>query len=228
MSGYDSNDSLSEELDLKGKYYESKLKSFEGIRFGAFKELLKDTLYLNAVEAIRNQGAEIIEIKEVEVKLNGFMALLNIDIRNDLPTYLKNNASDKIGLTSVQDVIDFNKKDSVKTMPYGQALFYGIVNDATSDEDFIKVKDSLLIKGKKFFDVHIDKHNLDGILSINNYHAGKAAVAIYPAITVPMGYTDEGEPEGLTFITSKTDKDLLEWATIYENASKMRIVPKNY
>ncbi|PHR72177.1 MAG: amidase [Lutibacter sp.] len=232
MSGYDSSDALSIEFKRSFKNYydnlDTSLKSFDGIRFGVFKELLKDTLYLNAVESIKNQGAEIIEIKEIEVKLNGFMALLNIDMRNDLPKYLKNNASDKIGLTSVQDVIDFNKKDSVKTMPYGQALFYGIMNDETKEDEFVKIKDSLHIKGKKFFDIHINKHNLDGILSINNYHAGEAAVAIYPAITVPMGYTEEGQPKGLTFITSKTEKDLLEWAAIYENASKMRIVPKNY
>jgi amidase len=43
-----------------------------------------------------------------------------------------------------------------------------------------------------------------------------------------MGYTADGKPEGLTFITSKTEKELLEWAMIYEQASKMRVVPKNY
>mgnify|MGYP001953159742 CR=1 FL=1 len=48
----------------------------------------------------------------------------------------------------------------------------------------------------------MDTHNLDGFLSINNYHAAFAAVAEYPALTVPMGYTEEGEPKGLTFNAS--------------------------
>lgn len=228
MSGYDSFDRLSKEVDLKGNYFDMSLNSFEGIRFGVFKEFLKDTLYLKAVESIKNSGAEIVEIEEIEAKLNGFITLLNIDMRNDLPNYLKNNTSDKISLSSVQDVIDFNKKDSVRTMPYGQALFYGIVGDKTSEKQFEKIKDSLHINGKKFFDVHINKHNLDGILSINNYNAAEAAIAIYPAITVPMGYTEQGKPKGLTFITHKTEKDLLEWAMMYEKISKMRVLPQDY
>ena len=72
-------------------------------------------------------------------------------------------------------------------------------------------------------------HKLDGFLSINNYHAGFAAVAEYPAITVPMGYTSEGVPKGLTFIGKRLkEKQLLEWAYAYEQASKARVVPQNY
>ena len=46
-------------------------------------------------------------------------------------------------------------------------------------------------------------NQLNGILSINNYHAGFAAVAEYPAVTVPMGYSDNGAPKGLTFIATR-------------------------
>jgi amidase len=227
MLGLDKEDALSFVSKIDVNTYK-RFDEIGTVRFGVFKELLKDTLYLNAVENIKELGAEIVEIDAIETSLKGFLTLLNIEMRNDLPTYLKNNGSDKISLSSVQDVIDFNKKDSVATMPYGQALFYGIVGDPTSKAAFEKIKDSLHINGKKFFDVHMDTHNLDGILSINNYHAAEAAVAIYPAITVPMGYTIEGKPEGLTFITSKTEKELLEWAMIYEQASKMRAAPRNY
>jgi amidase len=73
------------------------------------------------------------------------------------------------------------------------------------------------------------EYNLDGYLSINNYHAGQAAVAEYPAITVPMGYTEEGVPKGLTFIGKRLqEKLLLEWAYVYEQASKMRVSPECY
>ena len=60
-------------------------------------------------------------------------------------------------------------------------------------------------------------------------HAGEAAVAEYPALTVPMGYTNEGEPKGLTFISiPNSEAELLQWAYAYEQASKMRVSPKNY
>ena len=70
---------------------------------------------------------------------------------------------------------------------------------------------------------------LDGFLSINNYHAGFAAVAEYPALTVPMGYQDNGKPMGLTFISCRLrERQLLEWAYVYEQVSKARVAPKDY
>ena len=73
-------------------------------------------------------------------------------------------------------------------------------------------------------------NTLDAILSINNYHAGFAAVAEYPAITIPMGYSsDKNAPKGLTFIGKRlNEKFLLQWAYAYEQASKLRKIPKNY
>ena len=44
-----------------------------------------------------------------------------------------------------------------------------------------------------------------------------------------MGYTEEGKPKGLTFIAERLrEKQLLEWAFAFEQASKLRIPPKNY
>jgi amidase len=75
----------------------------------------------------------------------------------------------------------------------------------------------------------MEKFQLDGVLSINNYHAGFAAVAEYPALTISMGYTKASVPEGLTFIAKPLqEKFLLQWAYVYEQASKMRKFPKNY
>jgi amidase len=44
-----------------------------------------------------------------------------------------------------------------------------------------------------------------------------------------MGYTSEGVPKGLTFIAKPlTEYSLLQWAYVYEQASRMRVLPKNY
>ena len=54
-------------------------------------------------------------------------------------------------------------------------------------------------------------------------------MAEYPALTVPMGYTEDGVPEGLTFISKPlSEKQLLDWAFIYEQVSKKRKAPVNY
>lgn len=233
MFGFDNADNASVEYDREGNYYGNLMKTepnvLTGKRFGALKELLKDTLYANAIGVLKNQGAVIIEIDEYEFKRNGFRTLLNIDMRNDLPIYLKNHASKNVTATSVQDVITFNKKDSMNTMPYGQKLFYGIIDDKTTEMEFEQIKDSLHINGKMFFDLPMKEHNLDAVLSINNYHAGNAAVAKYPALTVPMGYTNEDAPKGLTFISKPwSENRLLDWAYAYEQASKERKLPENY
>ncbi len=205
------------ENDLKGK------------RFGAAKRLMEDTLYVNAIKVLKEQGAEVVEIEETEIGLPNFLRLLNLDMKKDLPQYLSKHKNDLVKVKSVADVIEFNKKDSLKMMPYGQKLFNGIMADEGTDDFLLKIKDTLHNNGKKYFDLPMDANQLDGFLSINNYHAGFAAVAEYPAITVPMGYAENGAPKGLTFIGRRLqEKFLLQWAFAYEQASKMRVAPKNY
>ncbi|MGB6267874.1 MAG: amidase, partial [Olleya sp.] len=136
-------------------------------------------------------------------------------------------ADPTLNLKSVDDVIVFNQKDSANVMPYGQKLFRGIVADSATEEEFNNIKKTLKNNGSLYFDIVMKRHNLDAFLSINNYHAGFAAVAENPALTVPMGYTNEGVPKGLTFI-GKSEKWLLDYAFLYEQASKKREAPKNY
>ena len=150
-------------------------------------------------------------------------------MKKDLPKYLSGYADATIQIKSVQDVIEFNIKDSLNTMPYGQNLFKGIMADTSTEEEFKALKDSLKTTGRLYFDIPMKAHQLDAILSINNYHAGFAAVAEYPALTLPMGYDENGTPKGLTFIGKPfQEKQLLLWAYGYEQASKKRIAPINY
>ena len=233
LYGYDESDSKSKSLKYPGSYFYEHIKrgdvSIKGKRFGAFTRLMQDTLYVQAIEVLKAQGAEVVEIPEEEIGLPKFINLLNLDMQKDLPDYFAMHGNKSLAFKSVQDVIDFNKKDSTNAMPYGQKLFYGIVNDSASAEEFTAMKKTLHENGQNYFNVPMKKHNLDGFLSINNYHAAYAAVAEYPALTVPMGYTEKGEPKGLTFISIPfSEKQLLAWAYVYEQASKKRKAPKNY
>ena len=229
--GFDATDSKSIKTDDFIQVFTNMLSSasLEGKRFGAPKRLLEDTLYVKAISDLKSKGAIVIEIEEEEVDLPDFLRLLNLDMKVDLPAYLSKYAGKDVAVSSVQDVIEFNLKDSILTMPYGQKLFEGIVADKATATEFQKIKNTLKTNGKRFFDAPFKTHNLDGFLSINNYHAGFAAVAEYPAITVPMGYTGTGVPKGLTFISKPLfEAKLLQWAYVYEQASKRRIAPKDY
>ncbi|GAA4281550.1 amidase family protein [Gaetbulibacter aestuarii] len=230
MLGYDPQDSKSMRPDNETPFYKGlSMDALKGKRFGALKSLMEDSLYVAAVTDLKAQGAAVVEIEGADIKLPNFLRLLNLDMQKDLPAYFSKFGGKDLTVSDMQDVIDFNKKDSLNTIPYGQALFLGAVADHATPEEFQTIKDSLKINGRLFFDVPMKANNLDGILSINNYHAGFAAVAEYPAITVPMGYNDTGAPEGLTFISKpRSEKQLLDWAYAYEQASKNRISPKNY
>ena len=231
MLGYDESDSKSIQIDNKAIGYKESLgiNSLNGKRFGAFKRLMEYTLYVNAFAVLKQQGAEIIEIDEEKLDLPNFRRLLNLDMKKDLPEYITHFADKSVRIKTVEDVIAFNNQDSLKRAPYGQRLFKGIVADESTDEEFSAIKDTLKTNGRLFFNMPIETFNLDGFLSINNYHGGFAAVAEYPALTVPMGYTKNGVPEGLTFISKPlSEKLLLDWAYTYEQASKSRKTPKNY
>ena len=228
MSGYDKEDaaSVNTESEPMAGLTNASLK---GKRFGAFKGLMEDSLYVEALSKLKMEGAEIIEIEQQQIDLPGFLRLLNLDMKKDLPEYLQKYANAAVTVKSVEEVMEFNSIDSLKRAPYGQALFKGIVADKGSLVDLERIKDTLSNNGKLFFEGLMKINNLDGILSINNFHAGYAAVAKYPAMTVPMGYQKDGKPRGLTFIAKPfQEKALLQWAFEYEKISNKRIAPKNY
>jgi len=227
MRGFDQTDAASKELAVD--YFKNGFKQkLKGRRLGVIKSLLTDSIYSATVGKLRRAGAELIEITPPEVALNGFLTLLNIDMKNDLPKYLAADADKQIAVTSVKDVIAFNLKDSLLRAPYGQQLFEGIVEDTTTLAKLEIIKTNLTNSGRKYFQA-LKNDNLEAILSINNYHSGFAAVANHPTLTVPMGYKNSGEPISLTFIgTPLSERILLEIGYAFEQLTKVRKMPKNY
>ena len=232
MTGKDDADGTSVAVD--GDYLKavSDKATLQGKRFGAMTTLMEeDSIYKGAIETMRKAGAEVVTFAPQEVNMDGFLSILNIDMRNDLPKYIqsqvKNREAIKIG--SIADAVAFNASDSVTRIPYGQSLFEGILVDSTTAEGLEKIKSNLEKNGRTFFDTAMNKHNLDAVLSINNYHAGYAAVAKYPALTVPMGYTKNGEPISLTFIAKPFQEEkLLQYGKAFEAATQVRKLPSAY
>lgn len=228
LVGFDAADSKSIEAGSSIiNYDELKNISVEGKRLGVIKSLMKDSLYLRAVKDLKAIGFEVVEIEMENVELPDFIRLLNLDMQKDLPEYFNTYADASLGFKNVDDIIDFNKKDSLNIMPYGQKLFEGVVADKASVNELESIKEKLKTNGKLFFDKPMEASNLDAILSINNYHAAHAAVAEYPALTVPMGYEENGAPKGITFIGKPlTENQLLQIGFAFENKTKYRQLPK--
>jgi amidase len=227
MSGYDKNDFASKKI-AQDYFQNGFSKNLKDRRLGVLKPLLTDSIYAVTVAKLKKEGVEIIEITPSEISLDGFITLLNIDMKQDLPKYLSNFAANNITVKSVKEVVLFNLKDTVLRAPYGQQLFDGIVKDKTSLTELEAIKNKLSTASKKYLQ-SLKAENLDAILSINNYHSGFAAVAKYPTLTVPMGYKKSGEPVSLTFIgTPFSERKLLEIGHAFEQLTKVRKMPKNY
>jgi len=234
MTGLDEDDAAAVNLKAASTDYVNGLKDVEASAYLSEKRLgyytnYDDTLYLKAVEALRKAGATLIPIERPEVDLPQFTRVLNLDMQKDLPAYIANYGSKNLAVKDLEDITGFNKKDSLVRMPYGQKLLYGVLADSASAEEFTAIKDTLERNGRRFFDEPMKAHDLDAVLSINNYMAGYAAVAKYPAITVPMGYQEDNRPMGLTFIApALSEAQLLELAYAYEQISKMRKTPVDF
>jgi len=235
LFGYDAEDSASVERAQEVGFYTHALEeetSLEGKRFGVFKALVaEDSIYSATVAKLEALGATIVAFDPPEVEMSGFLSILNIDMKNDLPEYLRTQVNNKetVTIRSIADAVTFNKQDSLVRVPYGQALFEGILVDTTTAEGLTEIKNRLQKNGRYFFDVALNEHQLDAILSINNYHAGFAAVAKYPALTVPMGYKASGEPISLTFIAKQFEESkLLQLGNAYENYNPIRKLPQDY
>ena len=214
---------------MEQDYFQNGFNSnFKGIKLGVLKPLLSDSIYQTTIGKLKKAGVVIVEIIPLEISFDGFITLLNIDMKYDLPSYLSKNAAKNISITSVADIVLFNSQDSILRAPYGQQLFDGILADNTTLGELELIKSKLRREGEKYLQVLKDE-KLDAILSINNYHSGIAAVAKHPTLTVPMGYRESGEPASLTFIGAPfSERKLLEIGYGFEQLTKARKLPKNY
>ena len=71
--------------------------------------------------------------------------------------------------------------------------------------------------------------NLHVLLGVNNHQAGIAALANYPALTIPMGYEKNGRPIGLTLIAPPFQEQLLiDIGVQFEKFIQARRMPSKY
>ena len=228
INEFDGNDSYSKEnVDIQIKDVLNFNPSVQKVGYYSnFYE--NDVIYKNAIDFLIERDIEMIEISAPKVDLSGFVKILDEDMRIDLKKYFSKYGNTNLNVSDIKSIIDYNNLDSIERSPYGQAIFKKIIRDTMSKKDFLKLKSRLMEEGNKFYNIPIDKHKLDAVLSVNNYHAGYAAVAHNPALTVPMGLRQNNEPAGLTFIgKSNSEQILYELGYYFELNFSGRVPPEN-
>lgn len=251
LAGVDPADSYT--LASKGKAQEYikalDANGLQGKRIGVEKSFLKgnedvvNTLKA-ALEVLKSKGATIIEIDLLsDLKDAGpaeFMVLV-YEFKDGLNQYLsKANAKVK----TLQDVINFNKQNAAKAMPYfkQETLELAQQKGDLNSKEYLDAVHKSTTTARGAIDKALKQYKLDAITGVTNgpaccidlingdYDTGfsfssPAAMAGYPHITVPMGQV-HGLPVGLSFVgTAYTEADLIKLAYAYEQASKKRTAP---
>ena len=230
MSGEDNNDPATKNNPKNIKYLEDlKSGTLQGLRFGAIKSFLGDSIYKQSINTIIKLGGIVVEYDPEPMNFDGFGTILSADMKVDLPNYLNKYASNELTIRSIADIIAYNKNDSILKIPYGQGRFEQMLAENITETELLQIKAKIKKEGVNFFEKPMVKYQLDAILSINNNNASHAAAANYPCLTIPMGYKTTGEPWGLTFIARPYQEDtLLKMGFAFEKATKIRKLPQDY
>ena len=253
LVGVDSADEKT--LASQGKFYRDytqflKEDGLKGKRIGLYKGPLGinykvDTLVYKAVDFLKSQGAEIIEIDEISSGNVGDYSfeIMLYEYKDGLNKYFQSLGPDA-PIKSVEELIAFNQSDSIELKYFNQRYLDMAQEkgDLTSEEYQEALAKMMKGSREEGIDRVMNEHGLDAIIAPTGSPAWKtdlingdsfqlgssspAAQAGYPNITVPMGYIDE-LPVGISFFgRAWSEPILLEIAYAYEIGTKHRKTPK--
>jgi amidase len=240
---------------LAGKDYRASLDpaGLRGARIGVARKKVfgyspeADALVAAAIDVLQRQGAVIVDpadIPHLGEYDDSELSVLLYELKADLATYLANWAPGA-SVKTLADVIAFNEANKSREMPYfGQELFIQAQEKGPlTDQAYLDAlaKDQRLSRTEGL-DAVFAELNLDAIVAptgsppwptdlVNGDHflgasSTPAAVAGYPSVAVPVGYSF-GLPVGMSFIgKAQSEALLLKLAYAYEQAAKPRRAPR--
>ncbi len=228
MAGFDESDSmmplLSEDFSLE--YSEGKL---DGKRLGIIDSFEDDPFYQQAISLLTSNGAEAVHVSLDAPRNSRFSELLGGEMLRDLASYLENFASTNVSISSIVDLQAFNLEDPDLRAPYGQGLVDMMAELTLNPAELEALRAELQNAAGAQLEQLFASGRLDVLLSINNRTAGLAALANYPALTIPMGYEADGRPIGLTLIApSFQEQVLIDVGAAFENLSQARRLATNF
>lgn len=228
MAGFDTADSamplISEDISLIYR-----LSSLQGKRLGVLDSFEEDEFYQRAISLLTNGGAVAVSVALPANNRSRFTEFLGAEMRRDLANYLASFVSENVAIASISDLQDFNAEDIDLRAPYGQGLVDMMAELNLSAEEIESLRQELQSAAGEQLQQLFLEGELDVLLSINNSNAGLAALANFPALTIPMGYAADGRPVGLTLIAPPfQEQDLVDVGAQFERMSQARVLPENY
>ena len=251
MTGVDADDAKTKESEGKAAAdYTTFLdvNGLKGKRIGIEKKKYTNQfltrLFDKAVNDMKQQGAEIIEIEYLDkINANGEaeFTLMCYEFKHGINKYLSTADSP---MKTLQDLIDFNKKNEDQAMPtFKQETFEKCATKGDlNSKEYLQSLEKSHNGSKKIIDTVMKTHQLDAIAgltmgpacSIDTIYGDRwgdvfltapAATSGYPHISLPCGKVYD-LPVGLSFFSGAyTEGVLLSIAFAYEQATKHRAMP---
>jgi amidase len=206
-----------------------------------------DKLVNDAIDVMKANGAVVVDPADIETAGkfdDSELDVLLYELKADLNAYLA-GLGPTAPVRTLQNIIDFNEHHRDQEMPwFGQELFIQAQAKGPLTEQ--KYRDALAkdIKMSRTdgIDATMKKYNLDAIVAptggpawvtdlVNGDHfsgasSTPAAVAGYPNINVPAGYS-HNLPVGISFFgRAYSEPTLIKIAYAYEQATKHRRAPQ--
>ena len=251
LAGIDGTDSVTSESNGKSfADYTQFLNSnaLKGKRIGIEKKPQGNNQFINlllknAIELLKQKGAIIVEIDYIskfDALSEAEFEVLQYEFKEGLNHYL---SKAKAKVKTLENVIDFNKSNEDKAMPYfkQEILESSNLKTGLKDQKYIDAFTKSHIGSKKILDSVFLENKLDAICGITMGPACSidliygdrwgysmtmpAAASGYPHITIPGGKVYD-LPVGLSFYgLAYSEPKLLGIAYAYEQASKHRVKP---
>ena len=206
-----------------------------------------DALFEEALEAMAAAGATLVDPAEIPThdELNADPAELIVliwEFKRDLNAYIASRTGVPVG--NLAQVIEFNIEHAAQELPYfGQELMELAEAEIFTEAEYR----AALARGKRLagaegIDAALAAHDVEALVAptgspswtidlVNGDHflgasSGPAAVAGYPIINVPMGFSF-GLPVGISFIgTAWSEPTLITLASGFEAAHPVRQAPQ--
>ena len=167
--------------------------------------------------------------------------VLLFEFRADLNGYLEKTGAP---VASLADLIAFNEAHADDVLPiFGQDIFVDAeARGPLTDPAYLEALDTSKRLARNSLDGALAEHQLDALVAPTNgpawkidhvngdsFHVGSsslAAVSGYPNVTVPAGWV-AGLPIGLSFMGKAwNEKQLIEIAYAFEQATEARLAPE--
>ena len=254
MARSDRDDPATAEADARRADYPTALAtaSLKGKRLGVIMPdpgtIPSDTdaVFAQAVAALKEQGAEIVEIRNLVPPPSDIgtteLTVLEFELKHDLNAYLATIAPGQ-KIKTLADAIAFNNATPREMALFGQDIFTKAqsLGDLT-DPAYIKAHDDLRKFSRDFLDKLFNENRLDALIRSTDDASFRIdivkgdndtsnssflpATAGYPHMTVPMGFV-RGLPVGLSFIgPAWSEASLLALGHAFEQATRARKPPQ--